>query len=196
MRKATKHFDRWSIVHRHNRMWTRIVLAELKGKANRINESRRMGWMGICMLKVHKKDRNDSHECYIGGGWSYAHKRTFTHTCMLGAQLATKRTDSKWSDFIRSGSYLRTEPTTHFGVYIPIVCRNAWIFSRIVQNNEKHGHWSMRKIHFHPCVRPDFRFTRARNIGLCDYSKDIPRTVKIWLKHGPSLTCLPIQCFG
>lgn len=38
MRKATKHFDRWSIVHRHNRMWTRIVLTELKGKANRINE--------------------------------------------------------------------------------------------------------------------------------------------------------------
>lgn len=23
MKKATKHFDRWSIVHRHNRLWTR-----------------------------------------------------------------------------------------------------------------------------------------------------------------------------
>lgn len=79
-----------------------------------------------------------------------------------------------------------------------ILCRNAWIFSRIVPNNGEHGRWSMWKIHCHPCVRADLRFTRApkRYIGLCDYSKDMPRTVKIWLKHGPSLTCSPIQCFG
>lgn len=120
MRKATKHFDRWSIVHRHNRLWTRgkpmnyrwrrIEWASWKTGLN--GEEHSTQHTQKKLVKVHTADHNDSHECRCN-------KNEVTHTykhihfgCIVVTHTHTDyssriRADSKWSDFIRSGSYSR-----------------------------------------------------------------------------------------